>query len=85
MEKVQTVNADQVVADAARFLADARRGVTTVVIEGGHPVARLVPTPDPGRMEVVRAALRRAAALRSGIDLKGDTVVDFIREGRRLG
>jgi len=85
MEKIQTVTTDQVVADAGRYLADARRGVTTVVLEDGHAVARLVPTGGEDRLSAVRAILGRAAQLRSRIDLQGDTVAGLIREGRRLG
>jgi prevent-host-death family protein len=77
---VITVGAYEAKTRLSQLLSRVEEGETVTITKHGHPVARLVGfAPAKRPIAEVVADLER---LRKGIDLQGDSVLDYIREGR---
>ena len=75
-----TVGAYEAKTRLSELLQRVQEGETVTITKHGHPVAKIVGTDTAKRrIEDVLTELER---LREGIDLQGDSVVDYIREGR---
>ena len=75
-----TVGAYEAKTRLSELLARVQEGETVTITKHGHPVAQLVGiAPAKPSNEEVIAEIDR---LREGIDLQGDSVLDYIREGR---
>ncbi len=75
-----TVGAYEAKTRLSELLQRVQEGETVTITRHGHPVAKIVGiTPAKRPIEEVVADLER---LREGIDLQGDSVLDYIRAGR---
>ena len=85
--KEQSVGAFEAKTNLSRYLADAERGIVTVVTKRGKPAAKIVP-PDAGirRSEDtsdLEGLLRRARALRAKTRPGPDSASALVRAARR--
>jgi prevent-host-death family protein len=77
-----TVGAYEAKTRLSELLERVQEGETVTITKHGHPVAQLVGiAPARRSVEDVVAELER---LREGIDLKGDSVLDYIHAGHRI-
>ncbi len=85
--KEQSVGAFEAKTNLSRYLADAERGIVTVVTKRGKPAAKIVPPDaevlprkDPSDLE---GLLQRARALRSKTRPGPDSASALVRAARR--
>lgn len=75
-----TVGAYEAKTRLSELIERVQEGETVTITKHGHPVAHLVGVAPARRpMEEVVAELEQ---LQESIDLKGDSFIDYIREGR---
>ncbi len=75
-----TVGAYEAKTRLSELLQRVLEGETVTITKHGHPVAKIVGV-EPAKRPI-EEVLDELERLREGIDLEGDAVVDYIREGR---
>ncbi len=58
-------------------------GATIVITRHGTPIARLIPFEDTHDREKVRGAIAELKRMRKGMKLRGLSIRDLLREGRK--
>ena len=75
-----TVGAYEAKTRLSELLQRVLEGETVTITKHGHPVARIVGV-EPAKRPI-EEVLDELERLREGIDLEGDAVAGYIREGR---
>ena len=85
--KEQSVGAFEAKTNLSRYLADAERGIVTVVTKRGKPAAKIVPPDAEIRRSEdtsdLEGLLRRARALRAKTRPGPDSASALVRAARR--